>query len=129
MQFFVYVPKALTLECNRQALVAAWETGKTMPFVFDTVTALCKIYHRKLFVTTHDLLFCISCNSKLIFFLFLKLVMAECVRHKCDKVVGAAIGQVWDLIKVMDYLTERPDIDPLRIGMMGISLGGIVPTN
>lgn len=55
--------------------------------------------------------------------------MAECVGHKCDKVVGAAIGQVWDLIKVMDYLTERPDIDPLRIGMVGISLGGIILTN
>jgi hypothetical protein len=108
-----------------------------MPFVFDTVTALCKIYHRKLFVPTHDLLFCISCNSKFdlflflflfLFFLFLTSVMAVCVGHKCDKLVGAAIGQVWDLIKVMDYLTERPDIDPLRIGMMGISLGGIILT-
>ena len=32
---------------------------------------------------------------------------------------------VWDLMKLMDYLTQRPDIDPERIGMMGISLGGM----
>ncbi|KAG0554606.1 hypothetical protein KC19_12G104500 [Ceratodon purpureus] len=32
---------------------------------------------------------------------------------------------VWDLIKLIDYLTGRPDIDPQRIGMMGISLGGM----
>ncbi|CAM6027153.1 unnamed protein product, partial [Sphagnum balticum] len=51
-----------------EALVAAWETGEEMPFIFDTV---------------------------------------------------------WDIIKVMDYLTTRPDIDPAHIGMMGISLGGM----
>ncbi|CAK9877223.1 unnamed protein product [Sphagnum jensenii] len=51
-----------------EALVAAWETGEEMPFIFDTV---------------------------------------------------------WDIIKVMDYLTTRPDIDPAHIGMLGISLGGM----
>ncbi|KAH8954314.1 hypothetical protein BDL97_08G073300 [Sphagnum fallax] len=51
-----------------EALVAAWETGEEMPFIFDTV---------------------------------------------------------WDIIKLMDYLTTRPDIDPKHIGMMGISLGGM----
>ncbi|KAG5034357.1 hypothetical protein JHK87_009267 [Glycine soja] len=32
---------------------------------------------------------------------------------------------VWDLIKLADYLTRRRDIDPSRIGINGISLGGI----
>jgi len=32
--------------------------------------------------------------------------------------------QVWDLIKLADYLTQREDIDPSRIGITGISLGG-----
>ncbi|KAH1110378.1 hypothetical protein GLYMA_04G081600v4 [Glycine max] len=32
---------------------------------------------------------------------------------------------VWDLIKLTDYLTRRRDIDPSRIGINGISLGGI----
>ena len=30
----------------------------------------------------------------------------------------------WDLIKLTDYLTRRRDIDPSRIGINGISLGG-----
>lgn len=34
------------------------------------------------------------------------------------------IWQVWDLIKLADYLTQRKDIDPSRIGITGISLGG-----
>ena len=34
------------------------------------------------------------------------------------------IWQVWDLIKLADYLTHREDIDPSRIGITGISLGG-----
>lgn len=33
--------------------------------------------------------------------------------------------QVWDLIKLADYLTKRDDIDPCRIGIAGISLGGL----
>lgn len=32
--------------------------------------------------------------------------------------------QVWDLIKLADYLTKREDIDPARIGITGESLGG-----
>ena len=31
----------------------------------------------------------------------------------------------WDLWRLLDYLQTRPDIDPNRIGMMGISMGGI----
>ncbi|KAH9554550.1 hypothetical protein CY35_08G069300 [Sphagnum magellanicum] len=57
-----------TMRPFMEALVAAWETGEEMPFIFDTV---------------------------------------------------------WDIIKLMDYLTTRPDIDPTHIGMMGISLGGM----
>ncbi|ONK69056.1 uncharacterized protein A4U43_C05F18830 [Asparagus officinalis] len=32
---------------------------------------------------------------------------------------------VWDLIKLGDYLTQREDIDPARIGITGESLGGM----
>ncbi|XP_020536394.1 putative esterase YitV isoform X2 [Jatropha curcas] len=32
---------------------------------------------------------------------------------------------VWDLIKLADYLTQREDIDPKRIGITGESLGGM----
>ncbi|XP_077219305.1 alpha/beta-Hydrolases superfamily protein [Tasmannia lanceolata] len=32
---------------------------------------------------------------------------------------------VWDLIKLADYLTQRDDIDPCRIGITGESLGGM----
>ncbi|GLT53426.1 hypothetical protein SLA2020_266960 [Shorea laevis] len=32
---------------------------------------------------------------------------------------------VWDLIKLADYLTQREDIDPARIGITGESLGGM----
>ncbi|XP_022153900.1 uncharacterized protein LOC111021276 [Momordica charantia] len=31
----------------------------------------------------------------------------------------------WDLIKLADYLTEREDVDPSRIGITGESLGGM----
>jgi len=31
----------------------------------------------------------------------------------------------WDLWRLLDVLQARPDIDPNRIGMMGISMGGI----
>ncbi|XP_050215253.1 uncharacterized protein LOC130014441 [Mercurialis annua] len=33
---------------------------------------------------------------------------------------------VWDLIKLADYLTQRQDIDATRIGITGISLGGML---
>lgn len=32
---------------------------------------------------------------------------------------------VYDIWKLVDYLVARPDVEPLRIGMMGISKGGI----
>lgn len=32
---------------------------------------------------------------------------------------------VWDLWRLVDVLEKRPDVDPKRIGMMGISMGGI----
>ncbi|KOM28661.1 hypothetical protein LR48_Vigan561s005100 [Vigna angularis] len=36
-----------------------------------------------------------------------------------------AYRDVCDLMRLADYLTEREDIDPSRIGITGISLGGI----
>ncbi|KAG5562565.1 hypothetical protein RHGRI_005333 [Rhododendron griersonianum] len=36
-----------------------------------------------------------------------------------------SILQVWDLIKLADYLTQREDIDPSKIGITGESLGGM----
>jgi dienelactone hydrolase len=32
---------------------------------------------------------------------------------------------VWDVMRLIDYLDTRPDVDPARIGLMGISKGGI----
>jgi dienelactone hydrolase len=32
---------------------------------------------------------------------------------------------VTDTIRAIDYLQTRPDVDPERIGMMGISMGGM----
>ncbi len=32
---------------------------------------------------------------------------------------------VWDLWRVLDYVAARPDVDAKRIGMVGISMGGI----
>ncbi|MED6112530.1 hypothetical protein PIB30_062526 [Stylosanthes scabra] len=60
--------RATTATAYQDALVSAWRTGKTMPFIYDTV---------------------------------------------------------WDLIKLADYLSLREDIDPFRIGVTGISLGGL----
>ena len=31
----------------------------------------------------------------------------------------------WDLWRVLDYLVERPDVDPTRVAMVGFSMGGI----
>lgn len=31
---------------------------------------------------------------------------------------------VWDTMRLVDYLETRPDVDPTRIGLMGISKGG-----
>ncbi|CAJ1973872.1 unnamed protein product [Sphenostylis stenocarpa] len=60
--------RATCANTYQDALVSAWKTADTMPFIYDTV---------------------------------------------------------WDLIKLADYLTQREDIDPSRIGITGISLGGM----
>ncbi|XP_057739957.1 uncharacterized protein LOC130957079 [Arachis stenosperma] len=60
--------RASSATTYRDALVSAWKTGETMPFIYDTV---------------------------------------------------------WDLIKLADYLSQREDVDPSRIGITGISLGGM----
>jgi pimeloyl-ACP methyl ester carboxylesterase len=31
----------------------------------------------------------------------------------------------WDIWRTLDYLETRPDVDPKRVGMVGISMGGI----
>jgi dienelactone hydrolase len=33
---------------------------------------------------------------------------------------------VWDVWRVVDYLSKRPDVDKNRLGMIGFSMGGIV---
>ncbi|XP_028802203.1 uncharacterized protein LOC114757350 [Neltuma alba] len=60
--------RARSTNTYRDALISAWKTGETMPFIYDTV---------------------------------------------------------WDLIKLADYLIQREDIDPSRVGITGISLGGM----
>ncbi len=53
-------------------------------------------------------------------------------RSSCQPASGAALllGQtmigwrVWDAIRALDYLQSRPEVDPERIGIMGISGGG-----
>ncbi|KAI7840401.1 hypothetical protein COHA_005832 [Chlorella ohadii] len=35
------------------------------------------------------------------------------------------LDNVWDLQRVLDYLQQRPDVDAARIGVTGISLGGM----
>ncbi|MED6110605.1 hypothetical protein PIB30_044597 [Stylosanthes scabra] len=60
--------RATTVTTYRDALVSAWKTGKTMPFIYDTI---------------------------------------------------------WDLVKLADYLSQREDVDPSKIGITGISLGGM----
>ena len=55
-------------------------------------------------------------------------------RKACDPVAGGAllVGQtmvgwrVWDIMRTIDYLATRPEIDQSRIGCMGISGGGTV---
>ena len=32
---------------------------------------------------------------------------------------------VWDVLRLIDYLATRPDVDPARIGVMGFSKGGM----
>jgi dienelactone hydrolase len=55
-------------------------------------------------------------------------------RKACDPVAGTAmlIGQtmlgwrVWDVMRTIDYIATRPELDASRIGCMGISGGGTV---
>ncbi|XP_028802206.1 uncharacterized protein LOC114757351 isoform X3 [Neltuma alba] len=68
--------RAQSTTAYQDALISAWKTGKTMPFIYDTVR-------------------------------------------------NFMLWQVWDLIKLADYLTHREDIDNARIGVTGISLGGM----
>jgi dienelactone hydrolase len=35
------------------------------------------------------------------------------------------IDTVWDVMRLIDYLETRPDVDPARIGIYGVSKGGI----
>lgn len=50
----------------------------------------------------------------------------------CNPAAGAALllgeamigWRVWDAMRAVDYLETRPEVDPQRIGMMGISGGG-----
>ena len=35
------------------------------------------------------------------------------------------LDNVWDIIMLLDYLDARPDVDSARIGMTGLSLGGM----
>ncbi|KAH1253015.1 putative esterase YitV [Glycine max] len=47
-------------------------------------------------------------------------------RYHGERATSAtAYRDVWDLIKLADYLTHREDVDPSRIGITGISLGGM----
>jgi dienelactone hydrolase len=53
-------------------------------------------------------------------------------RKACDPVAGAAllVGQtmvgwrVWDIMRTIDYIATRSELDPSRVGCMGISGGG-----
>jgi dienelactone hydrolase len=35
------------------------------------------------------------------------------------------LDNVWDLLRLLDYLETRPDADMARVGMTGVSLGGM----
>ena len=57
-------------------------------------------------------------------------------RDQCNVhfVRGAILGiytltlNIWDMMKCVDYLETRPEVDPERIGMMGLSQGGTMTT-
>jgi dienelactone hydrolase len=54
----------------------------------------------------------------------------------CEPVAGAALmlGQtlvgwrVWDIVRTIDYIATRPELDAARVGCMGISGGGTATT-
>jgi len=53
-------------------------------------------------------------------------------QSSCQPAAGAALlfgetmigWRVWDIMRTVDYLESRPEFDPKRIGLMGISGGG-----
>ena len=57
-------------------------------------------------------------------------------RDRCNVhfVRGAIMGiytltlNIWDMMRCIDYLESRPEVDPARIGMMGLSQGGTMTT-
>ena len=57
-------------------------------------------------------------------------------RDRCNVhfVRGAVMGiytltlNIWDMMRSIDYLQSRPEVDPERIGMMGLSQGGTMTT-
>ena len=57
-------------------------------------------------------------------------------RDRCNVhfVRGAIMGiytltlNIWDMMRCIDYLQTRPEVDPDRIGMMGLSQGGTMTT-
>ena len=57
-------------------------------------------------------------------------------RDRCNVhfVRGAILGiytltlNIWDMMRCVDYLQGRPEVDPARIGMMGLSQGGTMTT-
>ena len=57
-------------------------------------------------------------------------------KDKCNMnfLKGAMLGvytltlNIWDMMCCVDYLETRPEVDPARIGMMGLSQGGTMTT-
>jgi hypothetical protein len=55
-------------------------------------------------------------------------------RKACDPAAGGALlvgetmvsWRVWDVIRTLDYIATRPELDSARVGCMGISGGGTV---
>jgi hypothetical protein len=64
------------------------------------------------------------------------LVEPIAARDRCNVnfIKGALLGiypltlNVWDVMRCIDYLQTRPEVDPSRIGMMGLSQGGTMTT-
>ncbi len=51
---------------------------------------------------------------------------AEILSGNVPHMVGALRQAVLDARRGLDYLAQRPDIDPARLGVSGISLGGVL---
>jgi dienelactone hydrolase len=47
-------------------------------------------------------------------------------RAEADQEHPLYYDTVWDVWRVVDYLSKRPDVDKNKIGMIGFSMGGIV---